>query len=182
MLTPIMSVCSSGEECQVGNLEAGIAKLPTLTNFNTTWVDHADNFPPHQVNICMLPTIAKIKNSPTIKKLLMVGSICGALVTIYNVGNIWHVMGWPRPVFTPEFFISVNDLQHKLRDFEIDYRQRAILYDQKSLRDIQRDIQQLQSRNAPMPEAILDLQSRLEESLRLNRDRLKILEDAAKNN
>lgn len=55
------------------------------------------------------------------------------------------------------------------------------MYDQKSLRDLLRDVQQLQSRNASVPETILDLQSRLEESLRINRDRLKILEDASRN-
>lgn len=129
----------------------------------------------------MVLSISKIKDNPTVKKLLLVGSICGAIATIYNIGNIWNILGWPRPVFTPEYIGTVNDLQHRLRDFEIDYRRRAIMYDQKSLRDLLRDVQQLQSRNASVPETILDLQSRLEESLRINRDRLKILEDASRN-
>lgn len=130
----------------------------------------------------MAPTLSKIKDNHTVKKLLMVGSICGAVVAIYNLGNIWHMLGWPRPVFTPEYAITITELQHNLRDFEIDYRRRAIMYDQKSLRDLLRDIQQLQNRNSPVPEPILDLQTRLEESLRVNRDRLKILEDAARIN
>lgn len=130
----------------------------------------------------MISNLAKLKNNPTIKKLLLVSSVCGALITIYNFGTIWHVMGWPRPVFTPEYNMAVHELQTRIRDFEIDYRRRAILYDQKSLRDIVRDMQQLQARNSPIPETILDLQTRLEESLRLNRDRLQTLEDSARNN
>jgi hypothetical protein len=128
----------------------------------------------------MIVSVSKIKNNPTVKKFLLVSSICSALVTFYNMGNIWNLMGWPRPVFTSEYNLAINAMQRGLLDLEIDYRRRAIIYDQTALRHVLREISQFESMDTVVPESIMDLQIRLEERLRMDRDRLEVLEAASK--
>jgi hypothetical protein len=124
-----------------------------------------------------IPSLAQLKNSGLVKNMLLVSSICGAVVTIYNFGGIWDRLGLPRPVFVHEHQAHMDGLRNELRALEISYRERAIATDQKRLLEIERDILLIQSQRGSVPDGLLDMKGRLEESLRIDRERLATLTD-----
>ena len=120
-------------------------------------------------------SLAQLKEARAVKWILLVGSICGAIATIYKFSDVWDAWHLPRPVFLNEHQQSLQVIRADLTRLEIDYLQRAIASDQKNLRDLERDIQDAHTRNTEVADGLLELRDRLQESLRIHRDRLDAL-------
>ena len=125
----------------------------------------------------MAMTFAQMKENKLIRRITLIGSMCGALITIYNFGDVWDKAGIPRPVFVHEYKPTVGHITQDLRNLEMDYRKRAIMYDQKTLREIDKEIADRINKSQPVPSTLQDVKQIIEDSLNNHRARLKNLED-----
>lgn len=125
----------------------------------------------------MAMTFATVRENKTVQRLLWFSSICGALVAIYNFGDVWDKLQLPRPIFVHEYKQTIAHIAEDLRALEIDYRKRAIMYDQKTLREIDREIADRTSKSQPVPSTLQDIKQIIEDSLNTHKARLKYLED-----
>lgn len=122
-------------------------------------------------------TFAQMKENKLIRRITLIGSMCGALITIYNFGGVWDKLGITRPVFVHEYRQTVDHISQDLRNLEMDYRKRAIMYDQKTLREIDKEIADRVNKSQPVPSTLQDVKQIIEDSLNNHRARLKVLED-----
>lgn len=122
-------------------------------------------------------TFAQMKENKLIRRITLIGSMCGALITIYNFGGVWDKLGITRPVFVHEYRQTVDHISQDLRNLEMDYRKRAIMYDQKTLREIDKEIADRINKSQPVPSTLQDVKQIIEDSLNNHRARLKVLED-----
>lgn len=122
-------------------------------------------------------TFAQMKENKLIRRITLIGSMCGALITIYNFGGVWDKLGITRPVFVHEYRQTVDHISQDLRNLEMDYRKRAIMYDQKTLREIDTEIADRVNKSHTVPSTLLDVKQIIEDSLSNHRARLKVLED-----
>jgi hypothetical protein len=53
----------------------------------------------------MAMTFAQVKENKLVRRLTLIGSVCGALMAIYNFGDVWDKLGLPRPIFVQEYYI-----------------------------------------------------------------------------
>lgn len=125
----------------------------------------------------MAMTFAQVKENKLVRRLTLIGSVCGALMAIYNFGDVWDKIGLPRPIFVKEYKQSIDHISQDLRNLEMDYRKRAIMYDQKTLRDVDKEIADRISKGQPVPSSLQDVKQIIEDSLNNHKARLKILED-----
>lgn len=125
----------------------------------------------------MAITLAQVRENKLVRRLTLAGSVCAALMAIYNFGDMWDKIGLPRPVFMHEYTLTVNRISQEMRTLEIDYRKRAIMYDQKNLREIDKEIADRQSKGQPPSTNLQDARLMIQDSLDNHRARLKILED-----
>jgi hypothetical protein len=125
----------------------------------------------------MAMTFAQMKENKLIRRITLIGSVCGALITIYNFGDVWDKVGITRPVFVHEYQQTVYHITQDLRNLEMDYRHRSIMYDQKTLREIDTEIADRVNKSHTVPSTLLDVKQIIEDSLNNHRARLKVLED-----
>lgn len=127
--------------------------------------------------------IEKIKQHKLIAILLVIGPIFAAVVAIHNFGKIYDSLGLPRPVFTNEYEDERNaarneltTLRTKMREFEIEYRNRNIRYDQRALREVEKEILRLTEQGITIPDSLQEFKDVLNESILQGRERLRVLE------
>jgi len=131
----------------------------------------------------MQPMLQKAQEVGIIKWLMIVAPILGAIVTVFNFGKIYDGLGLPRPIFTNEYHLQhtedlkqITQLKNSIRDFEIEFRNRAIKTDLRSIRELDKEMSALTAKGIAIPDSILDFKSSLEESINDNRNKLKDLE------
>lgn len=131
----------------------------------------------------MQPLLQKAQEKGIVKWLMIVAPILGAMITLFNFGKIYDGLGLPRPVFTIEYNQQrtedqkqLSQLKTTIKEFEIEFRNRAIKTDLRSIRDLEKEITALSTKGVAIPDSILDFKSSLEESINDNRAKLRDLE------
>lgn len=113
--------------------------------------------------------IQKMRTNKLAALVLVAAPILGGIATVWNFRTVYDSLGLPRPVFLGEH----RHLQIQLLDLELEYRRSTLRADQKSLRDLNAEMQELIRRGIPIPDGIQDYRSSLEDNIAHNRDRIR---------
>jgi len=117
--------------------------------------------------------VARTKANKIKATILTVASILGAVSTIWGFRTVYDGLGLPRPVFISEY----QELKNHVFDLEIEYRQRSLRNDLRSLREVEQEIADLLHRSVAVPDGLQDYRQGLQDTIAKNRDRIRELEN-----
>jgi hypothetical protein len=107
--------------------------------------------------------------------IVALGTILGAVTTIWGFGSLLANVNWSRPALVSE----VRALQVQLIELELDYRRRGLRSDLKSLREVDKEIAGLHNRNITVPDGLQEYRDGLQDTIEHNRNRIRLLEQAS---
>lgn len=117
--------------------------------------------------------VAKARENKIKTTLLTVASIMGAVSTIWGFRTVYDGLGLPRPAFISEH----QELREQLFSLELEYRQRSLRNDMKSMREVDQEIADLLRRNVAVPDGLQEHRQGLQELIDRNRARIQELEN-----
>lgn len=127
----------------------------------------------------ILTWINKIREAPIVSVLVIVVPILGGITTVYNFGKIWNGLGLPRMAWWSE----VQDLQQKIQDInrrvwelELEYRRNQIKVDQRALRELEKQIINMQQLNQQVPDHVSEYRDLLENQISEHRNRINMIQ------
>jgi hypothetical protein len=121
----------------------------------------------------------KIRNSRIAMAIVVLAPLFAGITAAWNMVKVWDEWGLPRPIFLSEINRHALDqdkkfatLRSRIDNLEEEYRDRSIRVDQRSLREIEHEIDSMVKEGKTIPDYVLDLRQSLLDNIAYNKSRL----------
>jgi hypothetical protein len=108
---------------------------------------------------------------------VVVAPLIAATMGVINLINAWDAWNLPRVVLSYE----LDRVREELHALELNVYQRNKMSDTRALLDVQQNIKDYTSKDKPVPDALLEQKSRLEDQIAQLQKKIDALESSVKN-